>query len=132
MNLPLLLLSSIALGLIAATLARRNGRNAYFWFGIGFVFGLLGVLALFLIPPSRKKIVPTPLPKPVPQPFIDGPLDRFWYYLNEKREQQGPMSHNALTQAWQSGSIRSDTFVWHEDLPNWKPLQELIKFKNLS
>ncbi len=125
----MILVSSLALGSISAYLANRRGRNPYSWFTIGFVFGLLGVLALFILPLPRKKILQPAAAKPTPQPYIDGPSDRFWYYLDENRSSQGPISHNALTQAWQSGSIRSNTFVWHEDLSTWKPLQELIKFR---
>ena len=44
MNIPMLLVSSTALGSIAAFIAMRRNRNPYAWFLIGFVFGLLGVL----------------------------------------------------------------------------------------
>lgn len=129
MNPFTILIASLAFGAISAYMAIRKGRNPYAWFTLGFIFGLLGVLAIFFLPQLRKKVFLTPAAKPSPRPYIDGPSDRFWYYLNEKRESQGPMSHNALTQAWQSGSIEASTFVWHEDLPTWKPLQELIRFK---
>ncbi len=129
MNPIAVLISSIGFGLISAYLANRKGRNPYTWFTIGFIFGLLGVLALFILPQPRKKNIQPDQPIPSPQPFIDGPSDRFWYYLDEARASQGPMSHNALTQAWQNGSIGSSTFVWHEELSTWKPLQELIKYK---
>ena len=126
----MILVSSLAFGMISAYLANRRGRNPYGWFTIGFVFGLLGVLSLFFLPEPRKKNLQSPAQKPSPQPYIEGPSDRFWYYLDETRASQGPMSHNALTQAWQNGSIGADTFVWHEDLPSWMQLQDLIKFKN--
>ena len=125
----MILISSLAIGSISGYLASRKGRNPYAWFAIGFIFGLLGVLALFIISAPGKKSSKTPVAKPTPRPFIDGPIDRFWYYLDEERISQGPMSHNALTQAWQNGSIGSSTFVWHEDLNTWMPLQELIKFR---
>lgn len=129
MNPIAILISSLAFGSISAWLASRKGRNPYAWFTAGFIFGLLGVLALFILPQPRRKNLRTEQPAPAPQPFIDGPSDRFWYYLDDNRASQGPMSHNALTQAWQKGSIGSSTFVWHEDLSTWKPLQELIKYK---
>jgi hypothetical protein len=130
MNISLLLLSSLAVGSIAAYIATRRARNPYIWFTVGFVFGLLGVLALFIIPYPRKKALQEATIRPAPQPFIDGPLDLYWYYLDEDRSQKGPVSRDALTRAWQSGDIGSSTFVWHEELPSWKPLQELIKFRD--
>ncbi len=129
MHISLLLLSSLALGAIAAYIAIRKGRNPYIWFTVGFVFGLLGVMALFIVPQPRKKILQTEALRSAPRPFIEGPLNLYWYYLDDERQQQGPMSRDALTQAWQNGSIGSKTFVWHEELPSWKPLQELIKFR---
>ena len=129
MNTPTILIASLAFGSISAYFASRKGRNPYTWFTIGFIFGLLGVLALFILPQPRKKKFQSDATPPSPKPFIDGPSDRFWYYLDENRVNQGPMSHNALTQAWQNGSIGSNTFVWHEELSTWKTLQELIKYK---
>lgn len=126
MNAPLILFSSLAVGSISAYIAWRRERNPYIWFVVGFIFGLLGVLAIFIIP-HRKKVL---VARPAPQPYIEGPLDRYWYYLDEERQQQGPMSHGALTQAWQNGNIGSGTFIWHEELSTWKPLQELIKFRD--
>ncbi len=128
MNISHLLLSSLIVGSIAAYIAMRKERNPYIWFTVGFVFGLLGVLALFIIPLPRKKVLEEEL-RPAPQPFIEGPIDLYWYYLDEEREQKGPISRDALTQAWQKGDVESNTFVWHEELTAWKPLQELIKFK---
>jgi hypothetical protein len=128
-SLPIHLLIASVVGFLSAYMASRRGRNVYLWFGIGFLFGILGMLAIFIMPNMRKK--PEPRPAAIePQPYIDGPIDRFWYYLDHLRQQQGPMSHNALTQAWKRGEIVASTLVWHEDLPNWKELQELIKFKS--
>lgn len=70
--------------------------------------------------------------KPEPQPYIEGPIDRFWYYLDQGREQRGPMSHEALTRAWKKGEVATSTLVWHEHLANWKQLQDLIKYKVLE
>ena len=123
-----LLVGSIT-GLISAYFAYRRHRSPLFWFLIGFFFGLLGVIAFFLAPSSKKKRVPSHLeqPNPVPQPYLFGPSDKFWYYLNEAREQIGPLSHHGITNAWKEGKLSSATFIWHEELSEWKPLQELVR-----
>lgn len=128
LSLPVHLLIATIVGFLSAHIANRRGRNSYLWFGIGFLFGILGILAIFLIPSAKKKQVPA-LPCAEPQPYIDGPIDRFWYYLDTANRQQGPMSHNALTKAWKNGEIASSTLVWHEELAGWKELQGLIKNK---
>ncbi|MBF8263482.1 MAG: hypothetical protein HW387_1147 [Parachlamydiales bacterium] len=127
MSLTIHLCIAAIVGTITAIIASKRGHNPYFWFAIGFLFGILGLIAIFIAPLPKKKPPPAP---PAPVSYIDGPIDRFWYYLDEARLQKGPMSHNALTQAWKKGEIPVTTLVWHEDLPNWKELQELIKNKS--
>ena len=113
----------------ARSIAERRGRNPYFWFGMGFIFGIFGLIAIFFIPSPKKAENEGSSTQSEPKPYIDGPIDRFWYYLDQSRQQKGPMSHNALTLAWKTGEITTSTLVWYEDLANWKELQELIKFK---
>ncbi len=121
---PQLLCITGLVGLLSAYLAVRRGRNPYFWFLIGFLFGLLGLIAIFVVT-REKKSMKDPI-SVVPQPYIDGPNHCFWYYLDPEYRQLGPMSYQALTEAWQKGELTSSTLVWHEDLPNWKELQEFI------
>ncbi len=129
-SLPIQLLIATIVGFLSAQIATRRGRNSFLWFGIGFLFGVLGILAIFLIPKTQKKPESArDLPKIEPKPYIDGPIDRFWYYLDTANQQQGPMSHHALSQAWENGEICLTTLVWHDELVDWKELQEIIKIK---
>ena len=43
-----------------------------------------------------------------------------WYYLDEDQTQQ-PFAETSLTSLVGSGTIRSETLVWNETLPNWTP-----------
>ncbi|MBX9744656.1 MAG: DUF4339 domain-containing protein [Chlamydiales bacterium] len=121
---------SLCVGTLSAYLAFRQGRNPYFWFCIGMFFGLIGVFALFIAPPKRKP-QPTPpsIQSIIPEQVIIGPPDKFWYYLNEAHQQIGPMSFQALNKAWKLGIITIKTFVWHEQLSDWKTLEECIEIK---
>ncbi|HSX25648.1 MAG TPA: DUF4339 domain-containing protein [Chlamydiales bacterium] len=127
MSLPPLsaaaLFGGIIIGALSAYLAYRRGKNPYLWFGLGFLFGIFGLLFLFFTP--KKKEVP--VQEEAPLPTIQGPSNKFWYYLDPAQQQQGPMSLDALTAAWREGKIELSTYVWHEDLTDWKPLQEIIK-----
>jgi len=125
--------AALLTGLLGAYLAHKGGRNPYIWFFICFLFGIFGILgafALFVIS-SRKKKLPkdkqkiSTLQLSVP-PTIEGPSDKFWYYLNPEHKQVGPMSLAGLTNAWRQGKISLTTYVWNEELPGWKPLQDLI------
>ena len=66
-----------------------------------------------------------------PHPVIIGPFDKLWYYLDPAHEKIGPMSFQALNQEWKQGKITPTTYVWHEELPDWKPLQEFIRINQI-
>jgi len=123
---PFVIIVSLAIGAISAYLGHKRGGNPYLWFAIGFFFGIFGIFAV-IFANSRKKAAREPKKEPVFT--IDGPIDKFWYYLDPTHKQQGPMSHNALTAAWKSGEIDSSTYVWHEEMPEWKPLKETLKLE---
>lgn len=120
---PLTFFAALLTGSLSAYLAFKQDRNPYFWFGIGFCFGILGACAIFFAPGKKKnQSVPIEAAKPM---VIQGPADKFWYYLTHDQAQMGPMSHDALTRAWHEGKISLTTYVWNEELPDWKLLQEL-------
>ncbi|HSX38446.1 MAG TPA: DUF4339 domain-containing protein [Chlamydiales bacterium] len=124
----LTLIAAALTGVLGAYLAHRRGRNPYVWFFVGFFFGILGAFAIFFAPSGRKNLLKEK-PKVAiqqPRPTIRGPADKFWYYLDLEHQQIGPMSLSALTTAWHQEKISLTTYVWHEELPEWKPLQELI------
>lgn len=124
---PVMLIGAAIIGMISAYLAYKRGKNPYLWFFIGFLFGIFGIFAIFFISPKKA---PEPAPK---QPVfrIDGPADKLWFYLDSSHSQQGPMSRDALNSAWKSGKINLSTYVWHEELPDWKPLKETLKLETL-
>lgn len=127
-NMTTAVVASSFVGLLSAYLANRRGRNPFGWFAIGFFFGLFGILAIFFIPPSKKEeIAIAPIE---PKPYLFGPIHKFWYYLDKTHQQIGPMSYDALSRAWKEGAIPPSTFVWNEDLEEWKPLQDLIRMQN--
>jgi len=55
--------------------------------------------------------------------------DKLWYYLDESNNQCGPMTLDALRNEWMEGKVKNTTFVWNEELPEWKPLQETSDFQ---
>lgn len=127
MNIPIspfMVLSALIIGAISAYLAHKRERNPYLWFIVGFLFGIFGIFAIFFA--SSKKKQPIVLKKE-PVFSIEGPKDKFWYYLDPSQQQHGPMSHEALTFAWKSGKIDLSTYIWHEEMADWKPLKETIK-----
>jgi len=127
---PLTIACAGAFGAAAAYFAQKRSKNPYMWFAIGFFFGLFGFCLLFFLPKARKKKAKTRLamtPQEKPLPAIVGPSNKFWYYLDPQHLQQGPMSYEAITAALRQGKISPATYVWHEEMTDWKQVQELTK-----
>jgi len=131
-DLSTTLLVSSAAGLISSYLAYRRGKNPLLWFLVGALFGLFGVFALFFSGYIKKK-PPTPVAKVIePKPYLFGPANKFWYYLDASGTQVGPVSYNGMTTAWKDGTVPVTAFVWHEDLTDWKTLQDLIRLEGIQ
>lgn len=127
------MMMSIAFSLLLAWscghYAKRRGRNPTTWFVAGAFFGILALIALFIFPvrkPNEKPIATQPIDK-TPSLTATCPIQaqKLWYYLNDNKEQFGPMSFNALSKAWLDGSVQEQTFVWNEEMENWQPLKEV-------
>ncbi len=124
---PLMFVSAFFLGALSAYLAHKRRRNPYTWFILGFLFGIFGIFAIFFASSKRKATKrKTAHPAPKPVLTIQGPIDKFWYYLDPSHQQQGPMSRDAITTIWREGKIDLSTLIWHEELPTWQPLKETL------
>lgn len=123
---PLMIVSAIAIGAVSAYLAHKRGRNPFIWFAVGFIFGIFGIFAIFFASP-KTKAPPQPNVPAEPLLTIQGPADKFWYYLDPANQQQGPMSRDALSTAWKEGKINLTTYIWHEDLADWQLLKDALK-----
>ena len=121
----------LVFGTVTAYLAQRRGKNPYLWFFIGMMLGILGLFALFFMPKLRKKAAqkdPTPTVDVAPEPV----QEKFWYYLDPDDNQFGPMSFDLLKKTYQEGSISAETYVWNEDLEDWKPFKEFLNQEALT
>jgi hypothetical protein len=142
----LLFILCLAVGGATYHYAKQRGRNPQGWFIIGFLFGIFGLLFLFLLP--SKKNLPqqqsqkkgsqgVPLDEPqmksrlLQNPLIEAidpaHISKLWYYLDGANQQFGPMSINALSNAWQEGKVTIKTYVWNEELENWRHFEEVLK-----
>lgn len=127
---------SIALSLVLAWAcchyARRRGRNPTRWFILGALFGIFALITLFILPIYKLKsnqVSEEPTSPKAPELTALFPLhaEKLWYYLDEQKKQFGPMSFSALNKAWSDGEVRDLTFVWNEEMENWKHLKDVIQ-----
>lgn len=124
---------SIVMGFIASNFAAKRGRNPYAWLAIGIFFGILGVIALFLLPPLKKEddTTSTPLPPgtvtienvpPEPEQLI---RLKDWFCIDTSKAQLGPMNFDALKELWKKGQIVSGSYVWSEGMAAWLPIEQI-------
>ncbi|MEI6242071.1 MAG: DUF4339 domain-containing protein [Chlamydiota bacterium] len=125
---PIFIVFWVILGLISAHIATKRGKNPYFWFAMGLVFGIFGLLALFLFVP--KKIQPPVVVREEnPKPsffFQEENTEKLWYYVNKSNEQIGPISFGALSKLWEEEKISSSTYLWNEAWASWKKIEDLL------
>lgn len=132
-NLEQILFLSVLMGGLAGFTAKRKGKDPFFWFFVGALFGMLGVFFILFAPTRKKKLAyvggevrkeqaPLPLLSP---PSYTSFETREWFYLTESEEQKGPYSFDALRQAWHTAAIGANTLVWNETLENWKEVHTI-------
>ena len=132
MNFYLLMTSFIVLGVLTGYCAQRRGRDPVIWFFIGVLFGIFGLIALFLMPATAPEnaVIPVkdaPLEFPKEEPKIEN-LGKEWFILDQEHKQQGPMSFQFLKAKWGESSINPTTFVWSDGMTEWKRIRDLPDF----
>lgn len=131
MNYLYSLLFGLLNAIACSQCAKRRGRNPLHWFIWGAFFGVFALIALFLLPARRARVYAPSAPlKVVPPPpllqITDPALsDKLWYYLDQNKQQYGPLSLHALSKAWGDGKIHMHSLVWNDALENWKRLDEV-------
>lgn len=127
---------------ICSKIAKRKGRDPITWFYIGFFLGLLGVVIIALLPSRefqnlsyQKAAASHSLDDPDETPITIGPDPIYeeirrknWYYLDTHQTQFGPMSFEAFKAAYLEGRINLASYVWNEEMADWKKLQELSEY----
>jgi len=133
----------LLVGWVNALYAPKRGRDPLTWFVLGILFSLLSLITLLLLPPVKKKsekkkafsgpsfsgttIDVTPLEEgKVSQEIqLDEVDQNFWYYLDQSRQQKGPVRFSELQDLFFEGAITEKTYLWSEGMKEWKLLQNL-------
>ena len=134
MQIFLSILLSLLLAWSCSYHAKRRGRNPNIWFAAGALFGLFALVWLFILPvkkTARAAAPAQPIASSLP-PLLPIALEhneKLWYFLDEEKKQFGPMSLNALGQAWQEGKVKQETYVWNEMMQDWERFRAVIKIE---
>ncbi len=135
---PFVFVILAVLGVVGGFIANKNNRSPYLWFSLIFLFGLPALIILLYITNYKNNngLLRKTLRKKKSLSEIDlfflknKHKDKLWYYLDEKGNQQGPVSLNLLITKWKTKTnpIDKKTYVWNESLQNWKMLKEFFPF----
>lgn len=123
MNLLLTIAMGLLTGAACSNFAKNQGRNPRRWFFIGFLFGIFGLLAIFILPRMKKQAPAEAAPLPAPKPAH---ADKLWYYLDSENERFGPIKYEALQDLFKENKISSQTYVWNEGFDDWKHFKETL------
>lgn len=127
---PQHLFLSIVLGLIiggwTSYLAKFRGRDPRVWFLLGFCFGLLGLLALLVMPDLSNREEDEV--EVTVEPIVPDAEDKQWYYLDAEGMQKGPVELSFLENLYEDKKISSTSFVWCEGMEEWKTIEECRLF----
>lgn len=129
----------IMIGVATAYFAHKRGRDPLIWFMIGTLLGILGLIILFILPASKTSndhpsedlgdVLPPVLPE-VEVDEVESPvLQKHWFYVDQTKQQQGPISFILLKQDWEANKISDQTYVWSEGMVEWQHIADLPELK---
>lgn len=122
-NWPLAFFMATLFAIACSYISINKKKSPYLWFALGFFFGILALLAIFILP--KKEIIITAEPNSKANSIPAKP-HKLWYYLDHGDQQFGPMSYGAIEKALEEKKIDPHTYVWNEDLHDWKRLKEFL------
>lgn len=128
----LFILIPIFLGWVNAYFAQTRGRNPFTWFILGFFFGIISLIVLFILPSYNDKKDE----KKESAESDDGiyvsrhaPFDQHdWYYLDKEHKQKGPHTFRELKRYFGKENISLETYVWNETMSDWKKIKDMPDF----
>lgn len=118
----------ILLVILGIGIAKRYQRNPFLWAILTLAFNCLPIFLLIWIEEKQKKKKSSPSPLRAPR-LSPPPAESlvFWYYLDEKNCQQGPVPWDRIKRLWDEGILKAHSYVWNENLVEWKKAEEILK-----
>lgn len=135
MMLAVSIIVSLLIGALTAYFAVQRGRDMGIWFFLGIIFGVFGLLALFLLPDLSGKKEEEQQKEAAPADVVVIPAvptiqevwqNSQWFYIGKERVQQGPVAFSRLKELWKDGAIDAEAFVWYDGLGLWKRIREVV------
>ncbi len=131
------LFGTLLIGSITAYLAKGRGRNPTIWFFIGMGLGIFGLAALLLLPPITEANAVSKQQEPQiqsePDEVIVHPISPevdVWFFLDESRNQHGPLSFDDFKKQWEEKLFFPSSYVWCQGMSDWKKVMTIEGLEN--
>ncbi len=124
MQLLNILLFSGVMGLLCSHLAKKKGKGPLLWFLMGFLFGIFGLILLYIVPTFSKKEEKPVFQTPKAVERGDAWI-HMWYYLDPTHKQMGPFEFPEFIKRVKEKKVAKETLVWSEGMKEWKRLSDL-------
>jgi hypothetical protein len=132
MQLFLSIVLWLMIGSATAYFANQRGRDPLIWFMLGMLFGFLGLLLLFILPPVSEEEIPNEeeyrfleAKEEIPAPINHDYFIKEWFYYDSQQQRKGPVGFDELMRLWKNRDLNEDTFVWSEGMNGWEKIEEV-------
>lgn len=118
-------------GTACAYFAYQRGRDPYFWFAVGLLFGLLGLIVLVFLPQINsgenleKELSNNSTGNSQIVKHANDYMIKDWFYIDKSGQQFGPVRFEVLKEMWKDKKIDASSFVWSEGMSEWKKIEEI-------
>jgi hypothetical protein len=129
MKFFIIVIGWIFFGIVCSKIASIKNRNARYWFILGLFFGLVGLIIIYFLNPLKKKNIYSP--NVINQISVSKSLpndNNYWYYLDNNKNQIGPVSVKKIFDNYFEGKISDTTYVWNDTMKDWSLLKDLPIF----
>lgn len=103
-----------------AYFADKKGRSPWGWFLLTLLLGMIAPVLLYFLgeqPASTAAQPEIPVKKKSSfAPHMD------WYYLDQNRQQVGPVTGSHLQELQDQGVIGPNTYLWKEGMESWQKM----------
>ena len=119
------ILTWVLFGCAAAVWSKSRGRSPLAWFIIGAIFGIFGLILLFLLPTvvDQEKEAAEVIVEEKPAPAEEFLPANDWFYLNDDKKSCGPIGMREMKELWAKGLLKERSWVWHEAIGDWKRVE---------
>lgn len=109
-----------------AYFADKKGRSPFGWFLLTLLLGMIAPVLLYFL--GEQPAVSTAKQSTATQPETSVKKNLSfathidWYYLDQNRQQVGPVSGSRLQELQDQGIIGPNTYLWKEGMESWQKM----------